>query len=564
MKAPLWLAVGLVLAVSLALGGVPGHDYLSWDDDVFFYQNPHLNPPTWESLKSYWTGPYARLYVPVPYTVWWVTARLTGQPGPSGSWEVPPGALHTLSLGVHLLNVLLAFGLLRRLFANDWAAAAGALLFGVHPLQVESVAWASELKDLLSGTFSLTALWLYLAAIGGRGREGPLRHSAGLYPLATLAFALAMLSKPNTVALPMAAAAIALQLCGLPWRRVWPGLLPWVLMAAVHVAVTRHVQSVAPELDVALVQRPLVAGDALAFYMGKLVWPVGLSPDYGRTPEVVLAQPWSRVAWLIPLAVIAAVIPLRQRWPWLLTGIAVFCLCLLPSLGLMPFDFQQYSTVADHYAYVAMLGAAIALAGFLSTPRRLLTRGLCGIALALLLAQSWLQAMTWQNNISFWNHTLQVNPRSWLAHNNLGAVYQMLGKPEDAIPHYQAGLRLKPEDADTLVNLGLALVSVGRDVEAMPYFEQALWLRPGDLKAHFAVGALLVEQARYADALPHLEPLVRQQPENAPARFALARALLGLGQREAALAHLHLLAESSPSYPPAVEALRNLAGGPGD
>lgn len=562
MKTPVLLAVGLVLVVALTMGAVLGHDYLSWDDDVFLYRNPNLSPPTWESLAAVWSGPYARLYVPIPYTVWWAVARLAGVPGPNNTWLVQPQVYHALSLGVHLLNVLLAFGLLCRLVRNYWAAAAGALLFGVHPLQVESVAWASELKDLLSGTFSLTALWLCLASLPTEGARTP-RRGWVIYGLSTVAFAAALLCKPNTVTLPVAAAVLAWWPARAPWRSVLGRVLPWLALAAVHVVLTRHVQSLDPRLDIPLWQRLLVAGDALAFYMGKALWPVALSPDYGRAPSVVLARAWVWVMWLVPVVVLVGTWHLRRRWPWAMAGTGLFVAALLPALGLMPFDFQQYSTVADHYAYVAVLGLGVMLAGFLGTPRRLLTRGFCVIALALLAAQSWLQVLPWQNNISFWTHTLQVNPRSWLAHNNLGAVYQMLGKPEEAILHYQAGLRLKPNDADTLVNLGLALASVGREAEALPYFEQALSLRPGDPKARFAVGALLVESKRYLDALVHLEPLVGQEPDNAAARFALAQALLGLGRRQEALSHLRRLAEGSPPYPPAVDALHDLAAGPG-
>lgn len=563
MKLPILLAFGLLFLVALTMGAVLGHDYLSWDDDVFLYRNPNLSPPTWESLATVWTGPYARLYVPIPYTVWWAVARVAGAPGPNGTWLVQPQVYHAVSLGVHLLNVLLAFGLLRRLVRNNWAAAAGALIFGVHPLQVESVAWASELKDLLSGTFSLTALWLYLVSLPADGTTAPRRWWLH-YGLSTIAFAGALLCKPNTVALPVGAAVLALWLARAPWRRALGGLLLWLALAAVHVVLTRSVQSLDPSLDIPLWQRPFVAGDALAFYIGKAFWPVALSPDYGRAPGVVLASAWVWVIWLVPVAVLAAVWSLRRRWPWAMAGTGLFVAALLPALGLMPFDFQQYSTVADHYAYVAVFGLAIILAGILTVTRWRLGYALCGIVLALLAAQSNLQVLVWQNNFSFWTHTLHVNSRSWLAHNNLGAVYQMLGKPEQAIPHYQAGLRLKPEDADTLVNLGIALVSVGRGAEALAYLEKALSLRPGDLKAHFAVGALLVERRRYADALPHLEPLVYQEPENAPARFALAQALLGLGRREEALSHLRLLGEGVPPYPPAVDALRELTEGLGD
>jgi hypothetical protein len=558
-KTHYWLALALVGVTALLYVGVRDHEYLSWDDDVFVQSNPHLQPPSWESVRTLWTAPYAHLYVPVPYTVWVGLAHAFGGAGPGGTWQVPPGSLHLASVACHALNVLLAFGLLRLLTRRDWGAAVGALLFAVHPMQVESVAWISELKDLLSGTFSLATLWLYLAWCGESQPGGPRRRWL-LYGAATLAFALALLSKPNTVALPLVAGLLATVLLRRTPRRAATSLVPWVAVAVAYAVFTRHVQPVAAELNIPLWQRLFVAGDALAFYMAKVLLPLQLAADYGRTPQFVLQSPWVHVVWLVPAAVITAAVAARCRWPWVLAGVGAFCLALLPALGLTSFDFQQYSTVADHYAYVAMLGPALLVASFLSRPRRFLAYGLCGIALMLLALQSSLQVLYWKDNLSFWQHTLEVNPRSWLAHNNLGATYQRAARPTEAIRHYQQGLKLKPDDADMLINLGLSLYTARRDQEALPYLERGLWLRPGDPRAHYLAGVILLQARRATEALPHFAAVLNGQPDEVNARLGLAKSLQALGRREEAVAQLRTIVDARPDFTAAGRELRALQG----
>lgn len=552
MKLSLGLAAGLVVLTVLTYGTILGHDFLSWDDDVFVYRNPHLQPPTLASLRAYWTAPYAHLYVPIPYTAWWALARVCGHSSPQGHWTVPPLPFHAASLLVHLVNVLLAFGLLRLLTRHDGAAFAGALLYAVHPIQVESVAWLSELKDLLSGTFSLTALWLFLGWLR-REERTPWR-----WALATVAFGLALLCKPNVVALPLIAALLGTVLEGQSYRR-WGGVvLLWLGLAGAYTLFTRHAQPIAPELALPLGQRVFVAGDTLAFYLGKLVWPARLAADYGHAPAVVLKTTVGHLTWLVPVALVVAAYALRRRWPWCLGGLGTFLLALVPSSGLAPFDFQQYSTPADHYAYVALLGPALLVAAFLAVPRRFLTYGLCGIGLALLMGQSYLQTMTWQNNLTFWNHTLEVNPQSFLAHNNLGAFYQTLNKPEQAIAHYKQGLALRRDDPDTLINLGMVLYSVGQGEQALPYLQRGLAQRPGDPKALLLSGRVLLEENHPAEALPLFETLVSAQPGDVLGRHGLAQALAAVGRREEAIGELHALLRDVPDYTPAAEDLKKL------
>lgn len=541
----------LVLAVTvLVFVQTAGHDFLSWDDDVFLTANPLLQPPTTASLKAIWTAPYAHLYAPVTYSAWWSLARAFGNSAPGGEWLVSPAVYHLASLLVHLLAVTLAYLLLASLVRQPWAAAAGAALFASHPLQVESLAWASELKDLLGGMFGLLAVWLYV-----RARH---RGSRACCVVASAAFLLAILSKPNLVTLPLLALVVDWLLLKTPVKRALVSIVPWLALAVAHAALTRLVQPPAEYLTVPVWQRLFVAGDALAFYLGKLLWPMRLGADYGRMPQVVAANWWGYVTWLAPAALLALAVWMRERSRWALPALLWFMLALLPVLGLLPFDFQQYSTVADHYAYLAMFGPALALAGLALHARGFIGRVPLVLLLVLLAAQSGLQTITWQNNEVFWRHTLEINPRSFLAHNNLGALYMMAGKLPEAAAELEAARQLKPDDADTLVNLGMTRLQMGQVAPAKGLLQAGLRVRPGDPKAHLLLGMIALQGKDFAAALDHLQAVSNAEPQNLLARTNLALALKGLGRTGEARQVLEDVLRQAPGYEPAEKAMGGL------
>lgn len=564
----------VLLFAVLVFAQVSTHDYVSWDDDLLLYQDPYLNPPTAQSLQTLWTKVDAyHLYVPVTFTAWWAISHACGSPTPNGGWAVPPQAFHVASLAVFLITISLAYALLLLLTGSPGAAGIGAALYALHPLQVETVAWASELKDLLSGMFGLLTVLLFVLS----RRRG----STGLYLLSTLCFVLGILSKPNVVMLPLLVVVVQmwLQRAGRPAdadvplapraedqaeRRaatrkallntfLW--VLPWLVIGLAHALVTRKVQPAVAPLDLPLWQRLFVAGDSLAFYLGKLVLPLNLCADYGRMPSVVVSHWWGYVTWLVPALLLALVIITRRRSAWALPGLLWFFVALVPVLGLLPFDFQQYSTVADHYAHLALFGPALALAGLSLHLKTFYTRLPVVLLLILLAAQSGLQTMTWDNNVVFWQHTLEVNPQSFLAHNNLGAVYQLQGRLPQAAEQFELALRLHPDDPDTTVNLGLLRAQLGDVSHAKELLEKGLQLRPGDPKASLMLGLMGVRDKDYNSAISHLQPLVELEPQNAAARYQLALALLGQGRKAEARSQLEEILRQAPQFAPAAAAL---------
>ena len=450
--------IGFMLAVvcMVVFGAVIRQSFVAWDDDINVYHNPYLNPATAAHTTHFWVsstlGPDVTVYRPVVYTVYAAIAqfaRVPTQLNEFGAVSLNPMPFHLCNLGIHILNVLLVFGLLRRLTGGqDWAAGTGAALFAFHPVQVEPVAWVTGLTDLLAATFSLLALGQYLRWASGGKRAN--------FAAATGCFVLALLSKPTVVVLPLMVLVLDYFLLGRSWRSWGKALSFWLLLSAAATGLTRLAEYVTLSGVVTpWYTRLLVAGDALAFYGGKLLWPLHLGIDYGRSPVPVVAEPQVWLTALVPLSLGAIVWFLRKRVPWLAASILLFVLALLPVLGLVPFRFQTYSTVADRYLYLALLGPALALACGLYRllkalpPRAFLALGsACGLLLMLLCFGSAIQVTTWQNSYSLFQTALEVNPHSWMAQYNLGILLTNRGNAAAAAPYFKEAVRLKPEYAE--------------------------------------------------------------------------------------------------------------------
>lgn len=436
------IALVLLVATLAVFWRVTDHSFV-WDDSDHIKENPYLNPVTSSHVLSFWQRPYQQLYIPLTYTVWAAIGHFSRDESPRG---LHPGLFHLANLFLHALDALMVFVILRRLVGNEWAAGAGALLFGVHPLQVEPVAWISGMKDTLSGLLSLIAIWFYL------------QNKRSHYVVGTLVFVLAMLAKPAAMVVPMVAGALDYWLLRRPLRHCVLLASGSIALTLPFILVTRVAQ---PDTEITFITpmwaRPLVAADALAFYLYKLVFPVWLGPDYGRSPEWLLRQDWIYFTWILPSAVLVLVWFARERKPWLIASAGVFVAGILPVSGLVPFVFQNLSTVADRYLYLSMLGPALALAWFLADSRGKLVAALCILILALLGIRSAFQTQHWQNDITLFQHALRINPDSWLAHYNLGYTLARRGMVDDAIFHYREAVRINPDYPEAQNNLGIAL-----------------------------------------------------------------------------------------------------------
>jgi len=522
-------ALLLVVVMAAVFGQIVGHGFLAWDDEEHVLKNPRLNPPTWYGVWEFWaepTEPFFGLYIPLSYTFFAAEAFLAGQP-PS------PTIFHLGSLLLHIACVLLVFVILRRLFHHEGAACAGALLFGLHPLQVESVAWISETRGLLCGVLSLAAVWQYLCFAETTASR---RLAAIHYALATTAFVLALLAKPAAVAVPLILGALEVGLLGRRWRKVAVALVPWLAVAAGWTVLTKLGQ---PDQWLSFVPplwaRPLLAGDALTFYLQKLVAPLQCAPDYGRTPEGVMDQWPFYVAWLLPAVLLAAMACVRYRRVWL-TALAVFVAWLLPVLGLVPFVYQRISTVADRYAYLAMLGPALALSWYLARRWNRWTVGISAAVLGVLGLMTIVQAALWQDDVTLFEHALEVNEKSIVANHNLGLVRARQGRFFEAIDYYGRVLNVDDEHAETRLSLGLAFFQLGNFEMSEKHLRRALELRPRWSLVHFYLGSVLwFGRNDLEGALEHFDEAIELQPAYFKAHVNRIEVLVAMGRYDRAI-----------------------------
>lgn len=462
-------------------------EFTNWDDRGTIVDNKWLNPPSWGHLAHAWdprAPVYMDIYIPLTYTVWSAVAAVSYVPveDPEARSHLNPWMFHGVNVLVHICSVLLVYQILKLLVRRPWAAAAGAALYAIHPVQVEPVAWTSGLKDVLCGCMGLLAIWQYiLYAQQDQSKEpGTRQHVSshlslsGHYVLAMIAFVLAMLSKPSGIVVPLLVIVIDQALIRRPLIRTATATAPWFLLTIPFVLIGRAAQPGAYLTYVTpLLYRPLIALDSLAFYLYKLVFPLHLTIMYGRRPQVVIEQHWYLYTWIAPVAVLGALWIWRKEKPWLFAAVGVYWLAVLPVLGLVAFDFQSISTVGDHYLYLAMLGPAIAAAFLLSGVKQKWIGGAVIIVLLALATRSFLQCRTWQNAVTLYRHAIAVNPTECGPYNNLGLAYEDQHDYAAAMAAFSDGLRHSPHCVQIECNFGTLLVNDGQLDEAERIFNDA-------------------------------------------------------------------------------------------
>ncbi len=560
-----WLLL-LVITAGVHASSV-NHAFVALDDPANVSANPIFTRSAfaWTDLAYFWHEGYAGLYIPVTYTFWGGEALLSrwlNLPGSHDDFQstvgLSPTLFHVGNLLLHLANTALVFGLLMRLVPGTKGPLVGALLFGIHPLHVETIAWITETKGLLAASFSLLAYHQYLAATAAELR---LPRRGWRAATATIFFALAVLSKPTAVVLPLVIAAVEVLVRRRAWRPVVGGLGLWLLIGITIAVVTWQVQSQTMN-DVeppGAIGRLRVAGDTLAFYTTKLVLPVQLVPDYGRTPQAVLASTSSWFTWLIPATVVSVGLLLRRRAVWLAAG-AIFALSLAPVLGLVPFGFQAISTVADRYAYFALLGPSLGLAAWFAARKGPFATLLVVCILTACGIQSWQQTAYWKNDRTLFERTLSVNPRSVLAANALGNLEAKAGNYDRAIEFYNQALASDPTSAEAWLNLAASYESLGQLEKALATYQRSLEFRPGYVKAQRSIARVLVGLGRLDDAVGVLDHLLTAVPTHFVARYLLAKIYLQQSNSPAAEAQYRMVMKQTPEQLEAYTRLASLLG----
>lgn len=514
-----------------------------WDDQFNFVDNPHFRglgaAQIWWMLTTAWsTHPgWGGQWIPVT----WASFALDYL-----GWGTNPVGYHLTNLVLHAANAALFFALARRLLARAIGTAgegalrlgamAAALFWALHPLRVESVAWATERRDVLSGFFFLLTVLTYVRAAETPGpRRGRwLAVSVGCY-------ALALASKATVITLP----AVLLVLDAYPlarlrgrWRERLLEKAPYVLLAAADAALTLHALRVAASLTPSG-QYPLPARIAMAlyglwFYVGKTVFPLGLSPLYELPVRVSPLDPPFLASALAVLAVTAGLWRWRRRWP---AGLAVwmgYAVLLAPVSGLA---HVGYHLTADRYSYLPCLGPALLVgagaAVVSASARRPALRPayarltLVGLAVWILGLASLTtgQVRAWVDAETLWQSALDVDPACGICHGNLGAALERQGLLPPAIAHLEEALALRPDQVGFQRNLGLALLRSDRPAEAVTHFRLALAAIPGDPDLRNYFGLALVRVGQPDEALEQFRLALRLDPSHAEARANLAALL---------------------------------------
>jgi tetratricopeptide (TPR) repeat protein len=419
----------------------------------------------------------------------------------------------------------------RRCAGAAWLAA---LLFALHPVCVESVAWISEQKNTLSAVLYFSAALAYL-----RFDE---KRRGRLYALATGLFGLALLTKTVTATLPAALLVLFWwKRGGLSWRRDVVPLAPWFALAGAGGWLTAwfertRIGAEGAGFELTLVQRSLLAGRVIWFYLGKLVWPADLMFIYPRW-TVDPAQAWQ---WLFPLAALVLLVGLwRRRQRGAMAGLLIFVGTLFPALGFINVFPFLFSFVADHFQYLASASIlAMASAGLGAVLVRFspaVSRTISVLLLTVLGTLTWAQTGMYRDAFMLYETTLAKNPSCWLAHNNLAMLLANAGRTPEAIPHLEQALRLRPDFPEAENNLGDDLRQLGRPQEAIPHLTRALKLQPNYAEAHNNLGAALMMIGQSAEGMAEFREALRLKPGYAVARFNLGLARANAGQSDQAI-----------------------------
>jgi len=448
-----------------------------WDDDDYVINNQLLR--SLAGLGSIWFEPGATpQYYPMAFTFFWAQFQL---------WGLNPFGYHLVNILFHAANALLLWLCLRRLYvpAAQWVA----LLFALHPLQVETVAWVTELKNILSLFFyllSLLAYCRYADAVAGVATAAKKRLS---YAASLLLFLLALLSKTVSGSLPAAILLLRWWQKGRIEKRDVVSLLPFFSLAIILGGVTArlevsHVLARGPEWDLSLVDRFLIAGRAAWFYAGKLVWPQPLIFNYPRW--TVDAASWWQ--YLFPLTLGGTLIVLWRlrnrigRGP--LAAALFFVGTLFPALGFFNVYPMRYSFVADHFQYAAGIGMLVLLvagAELLLSGSGIGASGRCAVFMLLATvaaALTWSQGRVYRDRFTLFSDTIAKNPASWLSYANRGRDYALAGRDDLALADLEKALALKPDEADTLQCRASVFLKRKEFARALADFDKAIALQP--------------------------------------------------------------------------------------
>jgi Flp pilus assembly protein TadD len=522
-----FLGLVLVLAILVVYVAVWRAGFI-WDDDVYITHDPSIVGPL--GLKAIWTTSAADIS-PLTTTTFWLEHAL---------WGLTPWPYHLVNVFMHAACAVVLWRVLRSLgVPGAWL---GAALWALHPVEVESVAWVSELKNPESGLFFLLAIFFFLRWLWRDDAEE--RSGAnGNYGLTLLFAGLAMACKSSTVILPVVLGLCAWWMEGRwRWRNVAIVAPVLVLSAAASLSSLWFQRGEIAKLDEfqwerSWPQRLGTAGDAVWFYLGKLLWPHPLMTVYPRWQ--VDAGNWDSYLPLLAVIVVFFVLWARRRtWarPCFFV-FAYFLTALLPVLGLVENTIFRYSLVFDHFQYLASMGP-LALAGaglarvgdFALAKRAWVQPAFCAGLLLVLGIMSWQRTWVYESEETFWSDAVAKNPACWVGYMGLGDARLEEGRVDEAISNFRRCLEINPGYAEAYNNLGNALLQKGQPDEAIVEYGKALEINPRLDQIYRNMGNILLEKGELDPAVTAYRKALEMSPGNIAGRNGLGEALFRKGE----------------------------------
>jgi Tfp pilus assembly protein PilF len=558
-RSELLIAAALAVATLAVYGQVITHQFISLDDDLYIRDNQMVTGGlTLKGMAWAFTTFHAANWHPLTWLSHMVDSQVFG---------LNAGGHLFVNALIHVSNTLLLFFFLKRVTGARWRSAIVAALFALHPLHVESVAWAAERKDTLATFFGLLSLLAYA------------RYAAATswkrYALVALWLGLGLMAKPMLVTWPF----VLLLLDYWPLRRLewqpadgirrfakaWVPLirekLPLFCLVAVSMVLTYAAQShggaVRGFVDAPLSLRLSNALVSYAKYLLLTVWPSGLGVYYPFSPAGVPA--WQLAAALVLVATMTA-IALREanKRGYLITGWFWFLGTLVPVIGLVQVGGQA---MADRYHYIPSIGLFVALVfgvADLAIAWRIGRVSVAAVSAAVLLlfgSLTALQISRWRDSMTLFEQTLSVTSDNLVIHYNLGHVLGQQGKYDEAVPHFAEALRIKPDFFDALINMGVTLLEQGKSAGAISYYHRALGVEPDSVKAHMQLALALIKQEKGDDALQQVYKALELAPNDPDIRTNLGLMLARQGKLSEATAQLN---EALRLNPASAEAHNNL------
>ena len=554
-------ALALLLMVTVVMVYWPAlHGDFVWDDDTHISANPTLR--SLKGLWDIWFQPGATCqYYPLSFTGFWIGYHL---------WGLNPLGYHLVTVVLHGVVAVLLWQVLKRLEVRAaWLAGA---IFALHPVNVMSVAWMTELKNTLAGALILGAAWAYsrFAGLGVYGKTTVRPGTDWRYGLLALAlFQLAMFAKTAVSFLPVTLLLLVWWKRGrITWRIVWPSLAMFGIVAGMGL-LTLHVEhlhgAAGDEFRMGLLERVLVSGRSFWFYLGKLFFPYQLTFIYERW-KIDAAAWWQYGYPAATLGLFGGLWLLRRHiGKGFFVALLHFYITTSMLVLIQVLYMMRYSFVADHWQYFGCMSVfAVAAAGIAGAPSRLgmwarPSGAIMIIGLLLVLATlSWRQCAMYADAETLWQTTIRRNPNCSMGYINLGLAYFHQGRLDEAILQYQKVLQISPDEADAYNNLGNTFLQQGRVDEAIAHFQKALAIKPDYADAHNNLGSALLQQGRLDEAVAHYQKALAVEPYDADVHVNLGNSLLQQGRTDEAVSHYQKALAIKPDYAEAHNNLGNV------